>query len=113
MKEMFLHNPSCSKSRAALAVLIEKGIHPPIREYLEDPLSKDVLSEIVQILGIRPVDLVRKNEAPWKAKGSDGLSDEEVLDLMVENPILIERPIYVRDAKAAIGRPPEKVIEVL
>lgn len=83
-------------------------------EYLKTVPSKEELSEIVEMLGIKPLDLIRKGEAEYKEifKGKD-LSDNEWLDAMVQYPKLIERPIVIKDGKAAIGRPPENVLEIL
>ena len=108
------HNPRCSKSRQCLAILEEHKEDLEIVKYLDTPLTKEKLSEIVDLLQIEPIDLVRKNEAVWKEnyKGKD-LSNEEAISVMIENPKLIERPIVIKNGKAIIGRPPEKVIELL
>lgn len=114
MTDVFLHNPRCSKSRAALEIVRESGIELPVREYLRDPLSAEELSRIVTMLGVRPIDIVRRTEAPFKTLGlSDATPDDEVLRAMAENPILIERPIIVRGRRAVVGRPPEAVREIL
>jgi len=114
MADVFLHNPRCSKSRAALEMVRESGIELPVREYLRDPLSIDELRRIVTLLGVRPIDIVRRGEAPYAALGlSDATPDDEVLRAMAEHPILIERPILVRGRRAVVGRPPEKVQEIL
>jgi len=114
MTDVFLHNPRCSKSRAALDLVRESGIELPVREYLRDPLSVDELRSIVKILGVRPIEIVRRGEPQYKTLGlSDTTPDDEVLRAMAENPILIERPILVRGGRAVVGRPPETVREVL
>jgi arsenate reductase len=114
MTDVFLHNPHCSKSRAALELVRESGVALPIREYLQDPLSIDELRRIVQLLGVRPIDIVRRGEPPNAALAlSDDTPDEDVLRAMAEHPILIERPIAVRDGRAVVGRPPETVREIL
>jgi len=114
MTDVFLHNPRCSKSRAALEIVRESGIELPVREYLHDPLSIDELRKIVQLLGMRPIDIVRRGEPQYTALGlSDATPDDEVLRAMAEHPILIERPIVVRDGRAVVGRPAEKVREIL
>jgi len=114
MTDVFLHNPRCSKSRAALELVREAGIELPVREYLRDPLSAEELSRIVTMLGVRPIDIVRRSEPPCAALGlSDTTPDDEVLRAMAENPILIERPIIVRGNRAVVGRPPETVREIL
>jgi arsenate reductase len=114
MTDVFLHNPRCSKSRAALELVRDAGVELPVREYLRDPLSVDELRPIVKMLGVRPIEIVRRGEAPFKALGlSDATPDDEVLRAMAENPILIERPIIVRGGRAVVGRPPEAVREIL
>lgn len=114
MTDLFLHNPRCSKSRAALALVRDAGVEVPVREYLREPLSVAELRAIVKKLGVRPIEIVRRGEPPFKELGlSDGTPDEEVLRAMAEHPILIERPIVVRGGRAVVGRPPEKVREIL
>jgi arsenate reductase len=114
MTDVFLHNPRCSKSRAALDLVREARVELPVREYLRDPLSLDELRSIVKLLSVRPIEIVRRTEAPFKALGlSDTTPDDEVLRAMAENPILIERPIIVRGRRAVVGRPPETVREIL
>jgi arsenate reductase len=110
------HNPRCSKSRATLALLEAEGIAPQIRAYLDEPPTIDELRDVCQMLGIAPIALLRDKEARFKALGlsvEDVRSDDEWLLLMVTNPILIERPIVISAGKAAIGRPPEAVLEIL
>jgi arsenate reductase len=112
--DVFLHNPRCSKSRAALELVREAGVELPIRKYLDDPLSIDELRRLVQLLGVRPIDIVRRGEPQYAALGlSDATPDDDVLRAMAEHPILIERPIVVRDGRAVVGRPPETVREIL
>jgi arsenate reductase len=109
------HNPRCSKSRQTLALLEEKGVEPEIVLYLENPPSKTVLKDLVKKLGLKSArDMMRIKEAPYTELKLDGVNAETALiDAMAENPILIERPIVVKGAKAAIGRPPEAVLEIL
>ncbi|BAN68692.1 arsenate reductase (glutaredoxin) [endosymbiont of unidentified scaly snail isolate Monju] len=109
------HNPRCSKSRQTLQLLQERGIEPEIIKYLETPPSEDELRRILDMLGLRPRDLMRKREPEYKASGADdpSLSDDELIALMVKYPKLIERPIVVHDGKAALGRPPEQILEIL
>jgi len=108
------HNPRCSKSRETLALLEGRGIRPRIVEYLKTPPSAAELSAIVARLGIRPESLVRKGEDIYKAKyAGKTLTDSKWIEAMVRDPILIERPIVVTGGKAAIGRPPERVLELL
>ncbi len=109
------HNPRCSKSRQTLQLLQERGLEPEIVKYLETPPTEDELREILEKLGMRPRDLMRKREPEYKASGADdpALSDDELIALMVKYPKLIERPIVLHDDKAALGRPPEQVLEIL
>jgi arsenate reductase len=114
MTDVFLHNPRCSKSRAALDLVRESGIELPVREYLRDPLSVEELRSIVKLLGVRPIEIARRGEPQYAALGlSDTTPDGEVLRAMAENPILIERPIIVRGTRAVVARPPETVREFL
>jgi arsenate reductase len=108
------HNPRCGKSREGLAILQESKLPFEIINYIETQLSKDELTEIIKLLGIPPIDLVRKNEAIWKEnyKGKN-LSDSEIITAMVKNPKLIERPIVINNGKAVIGRPPELIKSIL
>lgn len=114
MTDVFLHNPRCSKSRAALELVREAGVELPVREYLHEPLSVEELRRIVQLLGVRPIDIVRRGEPQYAALGlGDATPDDEVLRAMAEHPILVERPIVVRDGRAVVGRPPEAVRKLL
>ena len=109
------HNPRCSKSRATLKLLEEQGIAPEIVEYLKTPPDAATLDGLLGRLGMEPRDLMRKKEAPYKENGLDdaGLTREALIAAMVANPILIERPIVIAGGKAALGRPPEAVVEIL
>ncbi len=109
------HNPRCSKSRQTLALIEDKGIEPLVVEYLKTPPSQEKLASILEQLGMAPRDLLRKGEALYKDLKLDdpALSDAEIIAAMVENPILIERPIVLSGGKACLGRPPENVIEIL
>jgi len=108
------HNPKCSKSRAALSLLQERGLTPRIVEYLKSPPSAAELEAIVAMLGIRPEQLVRKGEAIYKANyAGKALSEEQWIAAMVRDPILIERPIVMLENRAVIGRPPEGVLALL
>ncbi len=115
MSVTIYHNPRCSKSRQTLALLQEKGIEPEIIEYLKTPPDADTLKKLLKLLDMQPRDLMRKKEAPYKALSlaDESLSDDDLIRAMVENPILIERPIVVANGKAAIGRPPESVLDIL
>lgn len=109
-----LHNPRCSKSRSALALLQDKGIEPNIVEYLKTPPSKSALKSILQKLGLKPAQIVRKGEEVFKKKYAGKiLSDDQWLDALEKNPILIERPIAIRGDMAVVGRPPEAVLKLL
>jgi arsenate reductase len=109
------HNPRCSKSRATLELLGARGVKPEVIEYLKSPPSAAELKAILKKLGMKPRDLIRKGEPLYAELGlkERELSDDQLIALMVKNPILIERPIVVSGGKAAIGRPPEKVLEIL
>ena len=108
------HNPKCSKSRETLALLRERGSEPRIVEYLKTPPTAAELESIVAKLGIRPEELVRKGEEIYRSKyAGRSLSDPEWIEAMVRDPILIERPIVVAGRRAAIGRPPERVLAII
>lgn len=108
------HNPRCTKSRATLALLEQKGVTPKIVEYLQNPPTASELRDIVGKLGIEPSQLVRKGEDVYKARyAAKTLSDSEWIAAMVKDPILIERPIVVHGDRAVLGRPPEKVNALL
>lgn len=108
------HNPRCSKSRQGLEILTKSGKPFEVIKYLDENLSTETLKDIIALLGIKPIDLVRKNEAIWKSdfKGKT-LTDSEIIEAMVKNPKLIERPIVINGNKAVIGRPPELILEIL
>ena len=109
------HNPSCSKSRQTLEIIKNKGIEPIIIEYLKVSPTKDKIKEILTILDYAPRDLMRKKESiytEYKLENSS-LSNDVLINFMVKNPILIERPIIICNNKIAIGRPPEKVLDIL
>lgn len=109
------HNPRCSKSRASLQMLEEKGITPTIIKYLETPPDKQELTDLLEKLGLDAEQIVRKGEALFRELGLQGkqLSNAQWIDILAEHPQLIERPIVVNGNKAAIGRPIEKVIDIL
>ena len=115
MSVTIYHNPRCSKSRQTLQLLRDKGIEPNIVEYLSTPPSPAELADILDRLGLEPRDLMRKNEAEYGEAGLDNpeLSREELIQRMVDYPKVIERPIVLKDNKAAIGRPPENVLGIL
>ena len=108
------HNPQCSKSRDGLQVLIDSGEDFEIIEYLKNPPSEEELKEIISFLNISAEDLVRKNEAIWKEKYKEKtLTEKEIIQAMIENPKLIERPIVVRNGNAVIGRPTKNIENLL
>ena len=109
------HNPRCGKSRQTLQLLKEQGIDLEIIEYLKSPPSAEELNDILQKLGMEPRELMRKKETEYKTSGLDDntLDRHSLINGMVNNPILIERPIVVANDKAAIGRPPEAVLAIL
>ena len=108
------HNPRCSKSRNALALLEEKGVEAEVLKYLETPPSREEIVEMLKMLGISARALMRTKEAIYKELALKDVSDEDALiDAMVENPKLIERPIVIKDGKAAIGRPIENIVDLL
>ena len=115
MSVTIYHNPRCSKSRATLQLLKEKGIEPTIIEYLKTPPSAEQLDAILRKLDREPRQLMRTKEAEYKEAGLDDetLDRTALIQAMVDHPKLIERPIVLANDKAAIGRPPENVLEIL
>ena len=109
------HNPRCSKSRATLALLQEQGVEPEITLYLEDPPSASELKSILKMLGLTARDLMRKGEAEFREQNlaDETLTEDQLIAAMVASPRLIERPIVLANGRAAIGRPPESVLEIL
>lgn len=108
------HNPRCQKSRKALQILIESGKEFQVREYLKVLISKEELTSVISLLRLSPVDLVRKGERIWKEKYKDEvLSDDEIIQIMIENLRLIERPIVTHNNLAVVGRPPENIFEII
>jgi arsenate reductase len=109
-----MHNPRCVKSREALELLRENYGEPEIIEYLKNPPSQKELKEIIKKLGIKPFDLVRKGEPLYKDSFiNKKYTDNEWIKIMLANPVLIERPIIISGNKVVIGRPPEKILEIL
>ena len=110
-----LHNPRCSKSRQTLAILSDNGIDVDIIEYLKDVPSEKTLRQIIDILGIKPRDLLRKGEVVYKENNlsREDLTDDDLIQFMLDNPILIERPIVYDDKRAVIGRPPDNVLKLI
>ena len=109
------HNPRCSKSRQTLAILSDNGIDVDIIEYLKDVPSEKNLRQIIDILGIKPRELLRKGEMVYKENNlrREDLTDDDLIQFMLDNPILIERPIVYDDKRAVIGRPPDNVLKLI
>ena len=111
------HNPRCRKSREGLAmaqkIAEEKGLELNIRKYLDQPPSADELKKVLKMLGMKPIELVRTKEAVWKEhfKGKE-LTDEQIIEAMMQYPKLIERPVVIYKDKAVLARPAEKVLEL-
>ena len=111
---IILHNPKCSKSREALELLRKNNIDPLIIEYLKKPLSIQEIEKVLQLLNAHPTDIIRKNESFFKDNLKHlTLERDHLLQVLAENPILIERPICIRGKKAVLGRPPEKVLDLI
>ena len=115
MSVKILHNPRCSKSRQTLQLITEKGVEPEIIEYLKTPPAKEELEKILDLLGLEPRELMRKKEKEYKEAGMDNpdLDREALIQGMVDHPKLIERPIVIKNGKAIIGRPPERVLDLI
>ena len=108
------HNNRCGKSRDALAILTEKNVEFKVVDYLKNPPTTKELESILRKLNMAPIDLIRKGEAIYKENYKDKtFTNAEWIQIIVNNPILIERPIIINSDKAVIGRPPEKVLEIL
>ncbi|EME67960.1 arsenate reductase [Paramagnetospirillum caucaseum] len=107
------HNPRCGKSRDTLKLIEDKGIAPTVVEYLKEPPSAAELTRILSLLGKRPADILRRKEAAEAGIDAAALDDAALVAAMVANPIVIERPIVVAGARAALGRPPESVLAIL
>ncbi|MGO0999508.1 arsenate reductase (glutaredoxin) [Lysobacter sp. CA196] len=109
------HNPRCSKSRSALELLHARGIEPTVLAYLDTPPSVDELRELLALLGLPARDLLRSGENEYRELGlaDPALDDDHLLTVMAAHPRLIERPVFVHAGRAVIGRPPERVLELL
>ncbi len=108
-----LHNPRCSKSRAGIKYLDEKGVEYKIINYLKEPLTKEQLQDILKKLNMKPSELVRKKEKLYRELNLKEASEDEILDAMVKNPKLIERPIVINGDKAVVARPESEIEKVL
>jgi len=115
MSLTIFHNPKCSKSRAVLSLLEERGLEPKIVRYLDEPPDANTLESLLNLLGLEPRDLMRRKEPEYQALGLDdpSLSREALVAAMAAHPRLIERPIVIQDGKAVLGRPPERVLDIL
>jgi len=115
MNSRYFHNPRCTKSRGALALLRERGIEPEVVDYQAAPPSVEELRQVVALLGLPARALLRTGEDEYKALGLDDplKTDEELIAAMHAHPILIERPIFVHGGRAVIGRPVENVLDLL
>jgi len=109
------HNPRCSKSRQTLSLLEERGLQPTVVLYLDSPPIPETLENIVKLLGYKPRDLMRTNEEVYARLNlaDPNLSDTQLIQAMADHPILIERPIVINGNRAALGRPPEQVLDIL
>lgn len=108
------HNPRCSKSRETLEILETKNADYEVIKYLDVALGSEKLGKIIKILNIKPIELVRKNEAIWKENFKDlNFTDEELIQVMAKYPQLIERPIVINGDKAVIGRPPKRILDII
>lgn len=107
------HNPRCSKSRQTLELLEEKGLVPAIRLYLEDAPSVEEIKDTLRLLDLQPRAMMRRGEAGYKEQNLDAVDGDALIEAMHSTPKLIERPIVFNEGKAAIGRPPESVLEIL
>ncbi len=109
------HNPRCTKSRQTLELLKSKGLEPEVIEYLKNPPSAKELDQILSSLNVEPQAITRKSEELYQQLelSQKKLNRQEWIEVLVKNPILIERPIVMNGKKAAVGRPPENVLEIL
>ena len=109
------HNPRCSKSRGTLQLLRERGIEPRVIAYLDTPPSRDELRELLAMLDMPARDLLRTGEAEYAELelADTNKSEDELIDAMASHPRLIERPIFVHLGRAVLGRPPERVLDLL
>ena len=112
MRARIYHNPRCSKSRATLALLTDRALEVDVVDYLATPLSRAKLRELAQKLGAPTLTLVRTDEPEFRPHAAHTLSDDEIFDLLVEHPRLLQRPIVELGDRARIGRPPERVLEL-
>lgn len=109
------HNPRCSKSRQTLKLLEERGIEPRVRRYLDDPPTESELDRVLKLLELKPRELMRRKESAYRENGLDDgdLDRDRLIRAMHEHPVLIERPVVLAGGRAALGRPPENVLDIL
>ncbi|NQY43112.1 MAG: arsenate reductase (glutaredoxin) [Legionellales bacterium] len=114
-KTIVYHNPRCSKSRQVLSILDENNIKYDVVNYIKEPLEKNVLSNLLKLLKISAEELTRKNDKLFKDlyKNSDKLTERDYFDILLKNPILMQRPIVVCKNRAVVGRPPETVLNII
>jgi arsenate reductase len=113
MRITLWHNPRCSKSRQARELLEQAGAELDVIEYLDHPPTAAELTRVLGMLGIGARELARRSEGPWRELGLDGAGNDAIIAAMVDHPILIERPVAIAGDRAVIGRPPERVRELL
>lgn len=115
MSVTIYHNPRCSKSRQTLQLLDETGVAPQVIEYLKTPPSQAELTQLLKMLKISARELMRTKDDLYRELNLDDptLSEDSLINAMAAHPALIERPIVIHDGKAVIGRPPEKILEIL
>ncbi|MCL4156424.1 UNVERIFIED_CONTAM: hypothetical protein GTU68_011640 [Idotea baltica] len=115
METIIYHNPRCSKSRQTLQLLTDNGLKPTIIEYLQTPPTHQQLDSILRGLEIEPSSLIRKGESEYAELNlaSKSMSRDQLIDVMIQHPKLIERPIVINGDKVAIGRPPESILAIL
>ena len=108
------HNPRCGKSREGLKILEDSGKDFILHKYLDKPLTFEKLQKVIRLLKIQPIELIRQNEPIWKENFKHkSLSDKRLVELMIEHPKLMERPIVISNNKAVVGRPPSKIIDII
>lgn len=107
------HNPRCSKSRQTLQLLLDRGVEPIIVDYQKSPPNADEISRILNLLSCKASDIIRKGEKVFKELDLNAASEEQLINAMVNHPVLIERPIVEANGKASLGRPPENVLKIL
>ena len=115
MSIVIYHNPKCGTSRNTLAMIRQSGVEPEVIEYLKAPPSKATLTELIKAMGVRPRDIMRRKGTPYDELGLDDAkwTDADLIGIMVDHPILIERPIVVTPLGVKLCRPSEKVLDIL